>query len=136
MISPSHFLKWNHISPFDCKNTTSNLYFYLTCLFSLCIYSTKDFLCLGNMKVFSYTWREANTETSFFFSTLSKLHTWNNSLTSWREKRYSNPHLWHIDCQGQNTVQLPAEHTLPTIQLNSRYFWQGWKVSNSQKKWQ
>lgn len=67
MISPSHFLKWNHISPFDCKITTSNFYFYLTCLFSLCIYSTKDFLCLGNMKVFSYTWREANTETSFFF---------------------------------------------------------------------
>lgn len=67
MIFASHFLKWNHISPFDCKNTTSNLYFYLTCLFSLCIYSTKDFLCLGNMKVFSYTWREANTETSFFF---------------------------------------------------------------------
>jgi len=38
-----------------------------------------------------------------------------------------------MNYQGQNTVRLPDEKllTLPAMQLNYMYFWQGWKVSNS-----
>lgn len=130
MIFSSHIF-WNGIkfllaafSHVGCK-----FYLLLSCIFSLSAHHTKDLVDVWKTKGFSFIYRQENTDTSFFI--LSVLCTSNNSLTSWSKIIVVKSHLQHMNYQGQNTAQLPADKllTLPAMQLN--YFWQGWKVLNS-----
>lgn len=85
MIFTSH-ISWNESNSY-LQCSYSWMWFLLAFIlhiYSFCSSHQRFGGCLENITGLSFTYRQANTGTSFL--TLSVLHTWNNSLTSWSKK--------------------------------------------------
>lgn len=127
------YISWNESDSYlQCSYSWMwFLFAFILHIFSFCSSHQRFGGCLENIKGLSFTYSQANTGTSFL--TLSILHIWNNSLTSWSKKLVFKSPPFTDELSSQNTVLLPADKllTLPPMQLNYTYFWQGWKVSNS-----